>query len=173
VTYNNKKQAATFLPLFILLFTGLVAVTASIGLFGKTVASWTLFVFVFLFSGFLVTPINSFFLEKHGKLKSYLLKVAFNIAAFGGMFAGLLTALNYYIREGHVRAVKAEIIKVGFERSRGKTTYPYAEVRIGKTSKDLRFPYGSELDRYSYVVVELERGVLGFDVIVNWKGATE
>jgi hypothetical protein len=165
---SHSKEMRNFI-LFLLFVTGLILTVFEINIFRKTVIDWKIPTGIWLFTGF----VSLFWLRKYliecWDTKSLFWHLFFCVVSFGGFFVYGFMAINYYLpNKNKVKIIKATIHETG-HLAKGKfgCGNPYAYVYIKGELKELIFPCGFKIDNNQFVSVKLQRGLLGFDIIVE------
>jgi len=92
----------------------------------------------------------------------------YNIVSFGGILIFLLMWINQTFNDKSKTIVTVPIVSYGhFVNSRRNCGEPYVHVIYKEIEKELVFPCGTEIDKYSGVYIEITKGLLGFEIIMN------
>ncbi len=92
----------------------------------------------------------------------------FNIVSFGGILVFLFMWLNQNFNDNYKRGVNVPILSYGhLAKSRRSCGNPYVHIVYQGKEKELIFPCGIEIEKYSIVHLETVNGFFGFDVITS------
>lgn len=162
--------------LFILFWVGILLLMLSINLYDAVFMPFYMVWLLLLVPAMVMT----FFMYKHaesqkvqGVVKALLLLFA-NFMAFGGIALYAVLAINYYGRKPATTRVNLSVIEYSYTSSRSDGPgegLPNAYVKYKDQFKriDLHGYRLADTALYRTVQLELEQGVLGFDIIKGTK----
>ena len=154
--------------LSLLFFSGLILTIFEINIFHKTIIDWKIPTSIWVFTGLLFAPFMSKHLVNYYNTTGLFLQLVFNICSFGGILVYIFMATNYYFgKDNKLETFQTEILKTGhLAKGRNGCGSPYADVFVKKSDKQLIFPCDFEIEQYKYVDLTLQKGLLGFDIII-------
>jgi hypothetical protein len=92
----------------------------------------------------------------------------YNIVSFGGILVFLFMWTNQTFNNNSTAISTVPIISFGhLAKSRRSCGEPYARIKYKNNEKELIFPCGTEIEKYSSVYIETTKGFFGFEVIIN------
>jgi len=92
----------------------------------------------------------------------------YNIVSFGGLSVFLFMWTNQTFADQSKKIIITNINSYGhLPKSRRSCGEPYVTINYKNSVKELIFPCGTQVDRYSDVYIEVEKGLFGFDIITN------
>jgi len=152
-----------------LFFSGLVLTVFEINIFRKTIIDWKIPTGIWLGVGLISLRWLRTYLAENYNTKNVFLQLVFCVGSFGGIFAYGFMATNYYLlNNNEPKIIKTSITKTGhLAKGRNGCGNPYAYVKIKGVEKELIFPCNLEIEKYEFVLVTLQRGLLGFDRILD------
>lgn len=75
---------------------------------------------------------------------------------------------NQHFNDNSKTVESVAIVSVGHLAKSGHDCgEPYAQIVFNGKQKELMFPCGKEIEKYSRVYIEITKGLFGFDVITN------
>jgi len=154
----------------IVFFGGMVLTIFEIDIYRLTFIPVAIPIFIWVATGLLITPFNAEALAKEMKARSIFLRVFFNIVAWGGIATYVFMALNFYFRTNVSNNVALPILNNGYlAKGRNGCGNPYAEIDYKNFQKQIVFPCDTAIARYNTIILKIEKGLFGFDVIQNQK----
>lgn len=164
-----KKLNYINIGISILFFSGLILTIFEINIFQKTIIDWKIPTGIWFFTGFIFLPFTAKYLVNYYETTGFFLQSVFNICSFGGILVFIFMATNYYFHfDSQTETYKTKIIRTGhLAKGRSSCAPPYAEVVIKHLDKQLIFPCDFEIERYKYINLTVQKGIWGFDIILN------
>lgn len=163
-----QKYSITAIVLTFLFLIGIFLIILEIDIYRSTLIVWTIPTAIWIASGILITPFTLALLKKHFDDSGIILKILFNVGAFGSIILYLFMALNFYFPFNREYIYRIKIINTGnLAKGRNGCGNPYADVKVKGVDKQLIFPCGSEVRNYSEVILTVKTGLLGFDIITK------
>jgi hypothetical protein len=164
---NNLSGKIFFTILF---FAGLTSAIFEIDIYRKTFIPIAIPIAIYLLTGLLSTP---FFLktlppvlEKTGLFYQFI----FNTLSWGGVATCLFMATNFYFSKNDRSAIELTILGSGnLAKGRSGCATPYAEVNYQGIDKELMFPCETIVSKYNTIILTLDKGLLGYDVVKSQK----
>jgi hypothetical protein len=167
--YNLKSNL-----LGLLFLVGLILTIWEIYIYRVTFISVYVPLCIWILTGLLMTPIfrktfniycfNPYTPERTPMFFHYF----YNIVSFGGVLMFLFLWANQTFNDKSKRVITVPIVSYGhLAQSRRGCGAPYAHIIYKEKEKELIFPCGTEVEKYSSVYVETAKGLFGFDVITN------
>jgi hypothetical protein len=129
---------------------------------------------IWILSGILMTPllkrtfnIYCFNPYRPGQTPMFF-HYLYNIVSFGGILIFLFMWINQTFNDKTKTVVTVPIVSYGhFAKSRRSCGEPYVHVIYKEIEKELVFPCGIEIEKYSSVYIEITKGLFGFEIIMN------
>lgn len=128
----------------------------------KLLMAWVILAMAITFLEYAFTE-NTFSLKKFfGRTFIYLVTVS-------GILIFTFLAINFYVpTKNSQREYKAEILKKSWTYIKGRT-FPTVLVEVEGHKKVLVFNHGPKVEEMKYVLLNLNRGILGYHIIINSK----
>ncbi|RZJ68346.1 MAG: hypothetical protein EOO50_02690 [Flavobacterium sp.] len=161
-TYIKTKNGKYVLAANILFFAGLLLNLVVVLLFKDTVIEPWYFAYFYLGCGavFYFVPKNIFGLS-YGRLEKFV----YASVAFGSLLSALLLCVNMFAFKSDKREIeKCLILRRGFTT---RSHQPTATVEVDGIMKGFVFPKSQNIDTFTYLQIELRRGILGMNVVEN------
>ena len=157
-----------------LFLCGLILTIWEIYIFRVTFISVYIPLSVWVLTGFFMTPIlkkifniycfNPYTPERSPLFFHYL----YNIVTFGGILVFLFMWTNQTFNDKSRNVITLPIVSYGYlAKSRRSCGEPYAHIIYKDKEKELVFPCGTEIEKFSSVYIEVSKGLYSFDVITN------
>lgn len=170
---GKKKAALKYpkLPEFLVnafAFAGLILSVCTINIYRLTLIDPNIPRLIALMSMIIFWPINIWVFKNYvPEVKHFLLRLFYQLITFGSFSSFTFLAANYYIAKGDMFEVSVPILETGyFAKGRSNITSPYAMVNLEGKSKQLAFGANDELKDYNFILLKMQKGLLGFDIIV-------
>lgn len=173
----KTKSRFTSAMLMVVFFAGLVLTILEIYLYRLTVISWIVPFLVWLISGMAVVPLIRKQLATYLKLNNLFYQVFYSVLAVGGITMYLFIAVNYYGASGATSTHDFKIIdKSSMPGTKGSRSerHPLVSIHYFNQEKELvfDFPDTQKVESADSVTVEVKKGGLGFDVLVQFNVIT-
>lgn len=165
----KKLTAFRYEVFFTILFVvGIASLYFEIELYRQTLIHWLIPTAICILSGIIFIPLTSQKLRKYYHVKNVFILLIYNVVTFGGISIYLLMLGNFVIREDKITKQKSPIQQTGY-LAKGKygCGNPFVEINLNELKKELVFSCGSTVEKYKFVEVETQKGLLGFDVIIS------
>jgi hypothetical protein len=92
----------------------------------------------------------------------------FNIVSFGGILVFLFMWTNQTFNDKSKTVITLPIVSYGhLAKSKRSCGEPYGHIIYKEKEKELIFPCGTAIERYSSIYIEVAKGLYGFDIITN------
>jgi energy-coupling factor transporter transmembrane protein EcfT len=146
---------------------GLILIYFEILIFRKTIINvWIPLSIIFLFGLFTFLFTKGHY-KKTYHLSGNFLPLLHSIVSLGLIACYIFMAANYYL-SGERSVSKAKILKTGhLAKGRRGCANPYCEIKINGLEKQLIFPCGFDIDNSNTVILTVEKGFFGFDVVID------
>ena len=92
----------------------------------------------------------------------------YNIVSFGGILVFLFMWTNQTFNDKSETVITLPIVSYGhLAKSRRSCGEPYAHIIYKEKEKELIFPCGTEIEKFSSLYIEVAKGLYGFDILTN------
>ncbi len=164
-------KANAFASLFLV---GGLAIIWEIDIFRKTFINPIVPFLLAIFTGVALTPllrktVDIYLYNPYNIGKVPLpFHLAFNTVSFGGMLALIFmwTNLHFAYKEKQILTLSIQS-KGHLARSKNGCAQPLAVIQYKNAEKELIFPCETPIEKYDRVYVEIQRGLLSYDVITR------
>ncbi len=153
---------------------GLILTIWEINIYRVTLISPNLLLAIWISTGLIATPLmkKTFNIYCFNPVSPGRTPIFFHILSNTVSFGGVLIFLFMWTNQNFTNHIKniitANVILYGrLAKSKNSCGEPYVHISYKNKEKELVFPCGTEIEKYSRVYIEVERGILGFDVITN------
>jgi len=92
----------------------------------------------------------------------------YNIVSFGGILVFLFMWTSQHFKANSKTVATVPIISYGhLAKSRQNCGQPYIHIIFNEKEKELIFPCGTEIEEFTRIYIEVQKGFFGFDIMNN------
>jgi len=151
-------------------FAGILLTIFAINISRLTFVTWRIPTLIWLLTGVFITPCFFKTLPKYLERDGFFYQLTYNILTWGGIVAYLFLALNFYFAAGETTKQEVKVVGYGkLAKGRNGCGEPYVDIKLLELEKQLFFPCGTDVSRYSAISLVLQPGLFGFYVIKDKK----
>ena len=170
IAKKKNQKPKSYRLLSILTFISILLIIWEMALFRKTFIPVFIPIVLFFTSGpilfwLLRKKINYYQETAHGIVAQLLHGTIF----FGGPSIFIFMALNFYFPNENPQIFNLKVVEIGSLTNRRGCDPPYATVDYYGFQKQLIFPCNTNLSHTSRIEVKLQKGLLGFMILKDWK----
>ena len=94
--------------------------------------------------------------------------VFYNVITWGGLAFFLLVWTNETFANHHPFTIATKVLSAGYSKNNEGCTVPYVLINLKHQQKKLSFVCGTHIEGFKTVSIQIEKGLLGFDVIKSY-----
>jgi hypothetical protein len=163
---NITSSRVIFNALF---FIGALLTVWELEIYENTFIDYRIPTLLWIGPGLCLTPVLRKTLAFHMNTSSLLLQLIYNVVTWGGIIVFTFMATNFYFTEQntwqHTLKIKSNGSLAG--GGGGRCRIPYVVVDWMGNEKQIEFPCGTALAQADSIKVDLKKGLLGYEVIVD------
>jgi hypothetical protein len=175
--YMQPKAKFTIGGIFVLgsIFLSIALMVLVINIYRETFIPTTDTIIIWSVFGILGLPLYLICIPRNErKDRRYLFISPFVLFCWGAIGYYCFMAYNFHVTNKINVGQKLSILRTGhLGQSRGGCLIPYVEVNFEGLDKTLVFPCGIPIEKYNMVTVVLNKGHLGYYVIIDKKLSNE
>lgn len=170
--YPNFKIINNVLGIFFVV--SIFLTIAEIFIYDNTIINFYIPFSIWLITGLVVTPffkktLDIYFFNPYDPGHLPLVwQIFYNIVSWGGLAVFLFMSANYFFSIGDQYSTNAKILSYEYVADkRNDCNKAYVEIRFRDEQKELVFPCGIAVEKYTTVHLLMAKGFFGFDIIID------
>jgi hypothetical protein len=153
--------------LLIYMLLGTICSTLSYVISVDTIIDETILLIIWLGIGLFSSLVWNLLFEKKFYLRKFIGKGFLYTISVGGITLYSFLFINYNLRDKLTTSIiKTEIVKKSYKRKNGRN-FPIATIKIEGINKKIGLSARTSLHDFKYIVLTLEKGFFGYQIIQN------